>query len=81
MIKSVNVGCGIVELTNKQDEELKRTHEEPLLMKLGLSRKFPRNMLCNRKIALGVGIMTTKTIIDILKAKTHLGNIRRRGET
>ena len=50
-------------------------------MKLRLSRKNPRTVLCNRKNALGVGIMTPKTIIDVLKAKTHLGNIWKRGET
>ena len=49
-------------------------------MKLGLSRKFPRDVLHSRKSALGVGIMTPKTIIDVLKAKTCLGNIRRREE-
>ena len=81
VIKSVYFGCGIVELTNKQEEELKIMYEEPLLTKLGLSRKFPRNVLHNRKSALGVGIMTPKTIIDFLKAKTYLGNIRRRRET
>ena len=56
-------------------------HEEPLLMKLGLSRKFSRDVLHGRKSALGVGDMTPNTIIAILKAKTCVGNIRRRGET
>ena len=79
MMKSVHFGCGIVELSSKQEDELKRMHEEPLLMKLGLSRKFPRTVLFSRKSALGVVIMTSKTIIDVLKAKTYLGNIRKRG--
>ena len=38
-------------------------------------------MLCSIKSAIGVGIMTPKTTIDVLKAKTHLENIQKRGET
>ena len=56
-------------------------HEEPLIMKLGLSRKFPRHFLRSRKSVLGVGIMMPKAMIAILKAKKYLRNIRRRGET
>ena len=81
MIKSVYFGCGIVELSDKQEEELKRLYEEPLLVKLGLSRKFPRVVLYSRKSALGVGIMALNTILAMLKAKLYLGNIRRKGET
>ena len=54
MIKSVNFGCGIVEGNDQQQKELRLTYEEPLLVKLGLRRKFPRNVLCSRKIDLGV---------------------------
>ena len=72
MIESVYVGCVIVDLNDEQERELKITCEEPLLIKLGLSRKFPRNVLCSRKSALGVRIMTPKTIIDILKEKKHI---------
>ena len=81
VIKSVYFGCGILELSSKQEDELKKIYEEPLLIKLGLSRKFPRAVLCSRKSTLGDGIMTPKTTIDVLKAKTYLGNIRKRGET
>ena len=79
MIKSVCFGCSIVDFNHRQEKELKHIYEEPLLVKLGLSRKFPRSVLCSRKSALGVGIMTPSTIIDTLKAKLHLGNVRAEG--
>jgi len=81
MIKSVYFRSGIVELNNKQEIELRRIYEELLLIKLGLSRKFPRDILHSRKSALGVGIMKPTTIIDMLKAKLFLGNVRRKGVT
>ena len=52
MAKSVYFGCGIVKLSRKQEDELKRIHEEPLLMRLGLSRTFPRTVSCSRKVHL-----------------------------
>ena len=81
MIKSAFFGCGIIELNEKQNDALKQIYEEPLLMKLGLSRKFPRKILYSRKSALGVGIMTPLTIIAMLKAKLYLGNVRAKGVT
>ena len=40
MIKSVHFGCGVVNLDKKQEKELKRIHEELMLMKLDLSQKL-----------------------------------------
>jgi len=79
MIKSVYFGCGIVDLSEKQEIALQQIYEEPLLVKLGLSRKFPRDVLYSRKSALGIGIMKPSTIIDTLKAKLYLGNVQRAG--
>ena len=81
MIKSAFFGCGVIDITKKQDLALRQIYEEPLLLKLGLSRKFPRKVLYSRKSALGVGIMTPMTIIAILKAKLCLGNARMKGVT
>jgi len=39
IIKSIFFGCGIVELNEQQERELQRIYKEPLLLKLGLSRK------------------------------------------
>ena len=72
-------GYGIVELNKKQERELQRIYEEPLLIKLGLSRKFPRDILYSRKSTLGIRIMKPFIIIDTLKAKLYLGNIRKEG--
>ena len=79
MITSMYFGCGIIELTIKQEQELKRLYKEPLLIKLGLSRNFPRQVLYSRKSALGIGIMIPSTIINMLKAKLYIGNVRREG--
>ena len=72
-------GSGIVYLTDAQEKELKRTCEEPILMKLGLSKKFPRAALCRWKSALDVGLMEPSTIIDVLKLNMFIGNMRKRG--
>jgi len=79
MIKSIYFGCGIFELTDNQEKELKKIYEEPLLIKLGFSRNFPRRVLYSRKSALGIGIMKPSTIINILKVKLYLGNKRKEG--
>ena len=79
MIKSAFFGCRVVEITDKQDMALRKIYEEPLLLKLGLSRNFPRKVLYSRKSALGIRIMTLATIIVVLKAKLYLGNVRTRG--
>ena len=41
MIKSVFFGYGVIELYSREEKELRRIYEEPMLMKLGLGRKFP----------------------------------------
>ena len=79
MIKSVYFGCGIVELNKQQENELGRIYEEPMLLKLGLSRKFPRTALYSRKSALGVGLILPSTLIAVLKLKLYVGNIRKLG--
>ena len=74
MIKSVFFGCGVIELNQKQEKELKRLYEAPMLMKLGLSKNFPRLALYVRKSVLGIGLMQPSTIIAILKLKSYIGN-------
>ena len=74
MIKSVYFGCGIVQLHTKEENELKRIYEAILLSKLRFRKKFPRTALYSRKSALGIGLMTPSTIIDILKLKIHVVN-------
>ena len=81
MIKSVYFGCGVIELNEKQEKELRRIYEEPMLMKLGLSKKYPRAALYSQKSALGVGLMLPSTIIATLKLKLYIGNKRRLGNS
>ena len=77
MITSVFFGIGIVCITAEEEKELKGTYEEPIIMKLGLSKKFLRPVLCSHKSVLGVGLMEPSTIIDVLKLKLFIGNMRK----
>ena len=79
MIKSVFFGCGVIELNPREEKELKRIYEEPMLVKLGLSKKFLRIVLYTRKSALEVGLIQPSTIIAILKLKSYIGNKRKTG--
>ena len=47
MIKSVYFGCGVIELNKQQENELRRLYEEPMLVKLGLSKNI-LGQLCIR---------------------------------
>ena len=53
-----------------------KIYEPVLLVKLGLSEKFPRRMLHARKLALDVEIIKPSTIIAILAIKFYLGHKR-----
>ena len=79
MIKSIFFGCRVIELNPKEVKELKKIYEEPMLIKLGFSKKFPRTAFYTRKSTLGVGIMKSETIIAILKLKQYIGNMRKLG--
>ena len=81
IITSVYFGCGIVKLSPKEEQELRRLYEAPMLMKLGFSRNFPRHTLYSRRSALGIGLMKPNTIIDMMKLKLYLGNKRKLGNT
>ena len=77
MIKSVFFGCRVIELHPKEERELQRIYEEPILVKLGLSKKYLRAVLYTRKSALGISFMKPSTIIAILKLKQYVGNKRK----
>jgi len=79
LIKSVYFGIGIICLTPNQELELMRIYEPTILRKLNLSSKLPRRILYTRKLSLGIGIMKPSTIIDTLKAKLYLENVRKEG--
>jgi len=43
---------------------------------MNLSEKFPRSVLCSRKTALGIGLLSPSATIDVLALKLYLGNQR-----
>ena len=76
LITSVYFGCRVLTLNPKQEEELMKISEATLLRKLGLSKRFPRKILCTRKSQLGAGILKPTTIMTILSLKLYLGHLR-----
>ena len=76
LITQVHFRCGIMTLTEAQEKELIRISEAALLRKLGLSKKFPRQILHTQKTQLGVGIMKPSSILTILSLKLYLGHKR-----
>ena len=78
-ITSVFFGSGIVCLTDAQEKELKWIWKEPILMKLGMSKKFTRTASCSRKSALDLELMEPSTITCVLKLKLFIGTTRKIG--
>ena len=79
MITSVFFGYGVITLIKKEEKELQRIYKEPILVKMGLSRKFLWTILYTRKSILGIGLMKPSTIIDILKLKLYIRNKQKEG--
>ena len=79
IIKSVFFGCRVIELNPKEVKELKQIYKEPMLIKLGFSKKFPRTALYIRKSVLGVEMIKPETIIAILKLKQYIRNVKKPG--
>ena len=67
---------GIVKLMSQQKNILKKISEPVLLKKLGLSKKFPQDILYARKSALGIGLLQLNTILASLLLKIYLGHMR-----
>ena len=76
MLSNLFFGCGIVELQERKIKELKKTHELPMLRKLGLGKYFPRKLLHMKNPALGVGLIEPSEVIDLLAIKFYAGNKR-----
>ena len=72
LIKSIYFGCSVIYLNKTQEKELMKIYEESILKKIGLSAKFPRQILYARKSALGVGIMRPSTIVNTLAIKLYI---------
>jgi hypothetical protein len=72
LIKSMYFGCRPIYINKAQEKELMKIYEVPILKKIGLSAKFPRQILYVRKAALGVGIIKPSTIINTLAIKLYI---------
>lgn len=81
MLKSVFFGCGVVSLIKREENEMKRTCETPMLKKLGLSTKLPREVMYVRKTALGLGLIEPCTVLSILTLKQYFGHMRMGSDT
>jgi len=73
---SIYFRTGIVQLNKKQEAELKRIFEAPILWKLGLSVKFLKELLYARRSALSVGLITPNIVLSIVVLKLYICNIR-----
>ena len=79
VLMSVFFASRIIDLSLKEGKVLVKIHEEPLLVKLGLSSKYYRKALCNRKEALGIRLMKPKIIVDMVKLKLFVDNKQKEG--
>jgi len=78
MIKSDFFGNSIIELNAKEENKLKQIYEESILIKIGFSKKFSRSNLYMRKSTLGLELMETRMIIDMLKLNLYIRNKKSR---
>ena len=81
MIKSVYFGCGVITLTERQIEALKKLYEGPILEKLRLTKKFPRDVMYISKEGLGLGLLSPETCLAVQQLKLYFGNNRVNGNT
>ena len=72
-------GCGIVQFTKLQTDELRKMCELLMIRKVGLGDNFPQKLLHVRKLALGAGLIEPSIAIDMLALKTHVGDKRNEG--
>ena len=75
-ISSIYFGFGIIELNQKQEVELKWIYEAPILRKIGLSSKFPKELIYARRSTLGVGLIAPNTALATATLKLYIENKR-----
>ena len=66
----------VVKISDKQEKESKKIYKIPLLIKLKLGEKFPRQVLYTRQTALRVEIIQLCTAIAMATLRLYSGNIR-----
>ena len=65
MLTNVYFGCGITKIYEREELELRKLYEAPLLSKLGFNFKFPRDVMCVSKKMLELGLFLLITMIMI----------------
>ena len=76
LLRSVFFRCGVFEITQNQDKELKKIYKAPLLHKLNLGEKFLRKLLYARWNLIRVEIIQPNTAIAMNKMRLYLDNTR-----
>ena len=79
-MSKVHFGCGIFDITEGQEQELKSMCEMPSVWKLNLGSNFPRKLLCGRVTATGIGIMAPRTATEALTIKLCMSHQRMKSE-
>ena len=72
LLTSMYFSTGIISLNKKKYKELKRLYEEPILVKLKLSRKLLKDILYTQQSALGIGLISPETAIAIAILKLYI---------
>ena len=76
MLSSVYYSYSIIALNLKEEKELRKIYEMPILIKLGFSNKIPRDRMCVSKDILGLGLFLPSIMIAIQAMRIYLGNKR-----
>ena len=68
-------------ISEKQEAELYRIYEKPILRKLGLSVNFPRTLLYVNRNAFSLGLLKPRTIIAQQRLRMYVGHMRIKSQT
>ena len=76
IIRSMFFGTGIVEIIDKQNNELRKLYETLIARKLRLGAKFLRRILYTRRNTIEIRLVQPKTMIVMSILKQYIGNCR-----
>ena len=71
--KSVYFEAGIIWLNKEQDKCLRKIYEETVASRLGLGKKFLRDILYVQQKRLEIGLVIPRTVVAILAFKLYIG--------
>ena len=76
LLKKVFFGCEVLKLLMRQDRELRKFCESTIAKKIMLGSTVPKEALCSKNSAVGIGLIKPKTAVATLAYKLHIGNVR-----